>query len=140
MKLVRYTELETKKPRMKDVLSEYRVETGIWNQDVLQAYYSQFLDASEVVVLQQISRYYSGKRKKPIDLKKISFWDVRVEDYGVLKIRLSHDVYIRTFLKGFFADKSFRKTLLFPVEKVGLWEREDEMLREICHGSDEMEC
>jgi len=139
MELVRRTELETKKPRLKNVISEYRVETGIWNQDVLRAYYNQFLNASEVVVLQQVTRYYSGKRKKEIDLKKIYFWDVRVEDYGILKIKLSHDVDIRVFLKGFFGDKSFRKILSFSVEKVGLWEKEKEKLREVCHGSNEME-
>jgi len=139
IELVRCKGLEAKKPRLKNVISEYRVETGIWNQDVLRAYYNRFCNASEVVVLQQITRYYSGKRKKPIDLKKVHFWDVHIEDYGVLKIRLSHDVYIRTFLKGFFADKSFRKILSFSVEKVGLWERENEILREVCRGSDEME-
>lgn len=139
MKLIRHTELETKKPRLKNVISEYRVETGVWNRDTLHAYYNKFVNASEVVVLQQMTRYYSGKRKEEIDLKKIYFWDVRVEDYGVLKIKLSHDVYIRTFLKGFFSDKSFRKILSFSVEKVGLWEKEKEKLREVCHGSDEME-
>jgi hypothetical protein len=93
----------------------------------------------EVIVLQRVTRYYSGKRKEEIDLKKIFFWDVHVEDYGGLKIWLSHDVDIRVFLKGFFSDKSFRKILSFSVEKVGLWERENEILREVCRGSDEME-
>jgi len=139
MKLVRYTELEAKKPRLKNVISEYRVETGVWNRDTLHAYYNKFVNASEVIVLQRVTRYYSGKRKTEIDLKKVFFWDIHVEDYGVLKIKLSHDVDIRVFLKGFFSDKSFRKILSFSVEKVGLWEKEKEKLREVCHGSNEME-
>lgn len=140
MELVRREELGAKKPRLKNVISEYRVETGIWNRDTLHAYYNKFVNASKVVVLQRVTRYYSGKRKKEINLKTdIGFWDVHVEDYGVLKIWLSHDVDIRVFLKGFFANKSFRKILSFFVEKVGLWERENETLREVCHGNDEME-
>jgi hypothetical protein len=139
MELMGCKKLEAKKPRLKNVISEYRVETGIWNRDMLHAYYNRFCNASEVIVLQQVTRYYSGKRKKEIDLKKVFFWDVHVEDYGVLKIWLSHDVDIRVFLKGFFGDKSFRKILSFSVEKVGLWERENEILREVCRGSDEME-
>lgn len=102
---------------------------------MLRAYYNQFLNSSEVIVLQQVTRYYSGKRKKEIDLKKVVFWDVHIEDYGVLKIWLSHDVDIRVFLKGFFADKSFRKILSFSVEKVGLWEKvKGDVLREVCSG------
>jgi radical SAM superfamily enzyme YgiQ (UPF0313 family) len=131
--LGRRKELGAKRPRLKNVISEYKVQTGMWSRQMLNVYLKTFQNAKKVVVLQRATRYFSGTRKKEIDLKKIIFWDVRIEDYGVVKIWLSHDVDIRVFLKGFFFNKSSRKILSFSVEKVGLWEiGRGGMLREVC--------
>ena len=117
----------SKKPKWSKYYSEYVIETH-FNVFDLQRFYMDFLEQEKVIVLIPETRYFSGERKKPFDVKtKGVFNDVEIEDLGVcasIRLKLHEQVGVRYFLKGLFPGLSTKKLNKFSIRKENLFVEE----------------
>ena len=86
---------------------------------------SEFEAQEKVIVLVPETRYFSGERKKKVNIKDGKlFRDLRFvmdDDFTTLRVYLNEKLGIRYFLSGLLPNKSWKKILSYSVEKSGLF-------------------
>jgi len=109
-------------PRWGSWHSVYQVETDLKHEEVMECI-KRFHAAKRFEIRQPETRYFSGVRKKKIELKKEAFVCVRlIQRMGLtsvgLEIELSPNVEIRPFLNGFLQGVSAKRILKYDVKKL----------------------
>jgi hypothetical protein len=114
----------TVKPKWSKYYSEYYVETDLTVYE-MQSSYVDFEEAEERIVLVPETRYFSGERKKPFNLKALGIYnEVEIEDNGIcasVRLKLHDKVGIRYFLRGLLPAVSRKRIEKFTVRKENLF-------------------
>jgi radical SAM superfamily enzyme YgiQ (UPF0313 family) len=113
-----------KKVSFKDFYSCYDVSTDMRYEE-FEANYSEFSAKEEVHVLVPETRYFSGERKKKVDIKSGNLYrDIQYimeGDFVSIRVSLNEKLGIRYFLSGLLANKSWKKIQSYSVVKSGLY-------------------
>lgn len=113
-----------RKVSFKDFYSGYSVLTDM-RYDECMSYFTEFESKDKVHVLVPETRYFSGERKKKVDIKCGNLYrDLRYVlegDFVGIQVSLNEKLGIRYFLSGLLSNKSWKKILSYTVVKHGLF-------------------
>jgi hypothetical protein len=118
-------DLGNKKPKYSKYVGEYQVALGM-KRSKLESYCLEIESKKKLEILAPETRYFSGERKKIVDLKAEGvYYNLEIiafgDDLAQLRVKLSDKVGIRYFLKGLFPDMSFKRILDYSIWKLNLY-------------------